>query len=112
MDNDLHKWQQVLDLFKDRFGKDADVHAILFVVGLREMGMSGGKIEKETKMDLMNLGFCRVAQLSGYFLSYENDQDGWPLWQQAKPLPKMTTKEQEAFIKEHVIRYCEHEGLI
>lgn len=113
MDNEAQKWQKVLSLFNDRFGKDADINAVLFVLGLREMGMAGGnKIEKEMKMDLMNLGFCRVAQLSGYFDSQEKDQDGWPLWQQTKPLPKMTTKEQELFIKQHVIRYCEHEGLI
>ena len=34
-------------------------------------------------------------------------------WQkQEKPLPKMNTKEQERFIKEHVIKYFEQEALI
>ncbi len=106
------KWKSVEDYLKERFDKKLDVKSILFILGLRELGRKETSLTKEEKMDLMNIGFCKIASTSGYFQLEETDKDGWPIWKQAKPLPKMNTKEQEIFIKEHVVKYFETEALI
>ena len=105
-------WNEVQRFIKERFGKSADMKSVLFIIGLREMGRNESSLTKEQKMDLMNLAFCRISSLSGYFEIKENDEDGWPIWKQVKPLPQMNSKEQEIFIKEHVITYFKAEKLI
>lgn len=112
MDHLEEKWEQVITHLKDKFNGEMDVKSILFILGLQELGKVGSDFSKEEKMDLMNIGFCRIASLSGYFRADGSDTDGWPLWKQAKPLPKMSNKEQERFIKEHVVKYFETEKLI
>lgn len=106
------KWSSVEGYLKNRFNKKLDIKSILFILGLRELGRKETDFSKEAKMDLMNVGFCKIASISGYFETSEKDKDGWPIWNQIKPLPKMSTKEQERFIKEHVIKYFEQEALI
>ncbi|MGB0430807.1 MAG: hypothetical protein ACPGLV_10060 [Bacteroidia bacterium] len=106
------KWLSVESYLKDRFSKALDIKSILFILGLRELGKNETNFTKEEKMDLMNVGFCKIASKAGYFDMAEKDQDGWPIFKQIKPLPKMNTKEQEQFIKEHVVNYFETENLI
>lgn len=112
MENLDIKWSSVESYLKKRFSQQLDIKSILFILGLRELGRKETDFSKEAKMDLMNVGFCRIASISGYFETLEKDKDGWPIWKQIKPLPKMSTKEQERFIKEHVIKYFEQEDLI
>ena len=111
--NDIEeRWLDVLAHLKDKFGGEMDVKSVLFILGLRDLGKVGSDFSKEEKMDLMNIGFCRIASLSGYFRTDGNDEEGWPIWKQAKPIPKMNNKDQELFIKEHVVKYFESEKLI
>lgn len=106
------KWAKVLLYMLQRFQKKADIKEILFVIGLRELGQKKNKFTKEQKQDLMNLAFCKAASFSGYLEVSHLDGDGWPVWKQQKPLPVMNNKEQEIFIKEHIILYFEAEGLL
>ena len=106
------KWKAVIAFLETRFDKEMDIKAILFILGIQSLGRPSDEFSKEEKMDLMNLGFCEIAALSGFFVKADEDKDGWPIWNQAKALPKMSTKEQEQFIKAHVIKYFESEALI
>lgn len=105
-------WQAVVAKLKGRFDKKMDPKSVLFILGMQELGQVKNKFTKEQKLDLMNIAFCRVCSLSGYFTLEKIDEEGWPLWKQAKALPKMSTKEQERFIKSHVVKYFESQELI
>jgi hypothetical protein len=105
-------WEKVKEVLKTRFGKDSDVKSVLFIIGLRELGKNKKKFTKEEKQDLMNLAVCKILSPEGYFEVSHLDGDGWPVWKQAKPLPTMNNKEQENFIKEHIIMYFADEGLL
>lgn len=107
-----NQWTKVQQFVKKRFGKEMDIKSILFILGLNELNNKKDDYTKEEKMDLMNIGFCRIASLSGYFQITGEDKDGWPKWEQRKAVPKMNTKDQESFIKEHIIRHFEAEALI
>lgn len=106
------EWKFVEKLMQERFDKEADLKAILFIIGLREFGKRKRKFTKEDKQDLMNLATCKVLSLSGYFEVSHLDAEGWPMWKQKKPMPKMKVSEQEEFIKSHVIQYFKEEELI
>ena len=105
-------WVAVENFMHKRFGKETDVKAVLFVIGLREYGHKKEKFTKEEKQDLMNLAACKVMSLDGYFEVSHLDAEGWPVWKQALPLPKMTPHEQEDFLKSQIISYFKAEKLI
>ena len=112
MENFEERWEKVEDTLQKRFDKEPDVKAILFIIGLRELGTKKNKFSKEEKQDLMNLAFCRISSKDGYFDIDHLDGDGLPIYKQVKPLPPMNQKEQEQFIMENIIHYFEEEGLI
>lgn len=104
-------WQRVQQTVKQRFRKTPDLKTILFLIGLRELGTVPKEVSKEEKQDLMNLATCKIFSLSGYFEASELDPDGWPIWVQKEPMPKLSVEEQESFLIEHVILYFEREKL-
>jgi hypothetical protein len=105
-------WKLVLEHIEEKFQKKADMNAVLFVIGLRELGQIKKKYTKEQKQDLINLAVCSVLSLSGYFKTVGKDKDGWPVWEQDKPMPRLSVKEQELNLKQHIIHYFETEGIL
>lgn len=105
-------WPAVQGFMMRRFGKVADLKSILFVVGLRELGARKESYTKEEKQDVMNLAFCSVLALGGYFEISHLDAAGWPHFRQIKPLPPMDVNVQERFIREHIVRYFADNGLV
>jgi hypothetical protein len=62
---------------------------------------------KEEKQDLMHIATCAILSRSGYYQLEHLDQEGWPHWKLVKPLPALSLKEQEDFLKEHILMYFE-----
>jgi hypothetical protein len=106
------EWNKVIGFIQERFNKEADVKEVLFVIGLRESGKRKKKFTKEEKQDMMNLAACKVFSLNGYFEVSHLDGEGWPVWRQKKPMPQMQPKEQEEFIKKHIVQYFREEKLL
>jgi len=107
------EWKDVLAYFRARFEKDADTQSVLFIIGLRELGTLGEEsFTKEEKQDLMNIALAKILSYEGYFVMKARDADGWPIWQQKKPMPKLSAKEQEEFIKQAIIHYLEQEKIL
>lgn len=101
-----YRWQQLEELLKERFGKTPNMEAILFLIGVQELGnYSKKKYTKEQKQDLMHIAMCTLLGQSGYFEFAGVDKDGWPHFTETQPVPKMELQEQEHFIKEHVLTY-------
>jgi hypothetical protein len=48
---------------------------------------------------------CHLLSSSGYYELDKVDEDGWPHYRQLKSLPMVSLKEQEDFIKDHVLLY-------
>ncbi|MEY4334088.1 MAG: hypothetical protein ACO21H_07560 [Sediminibacterium sp.] len=102
------RWWDLERKLMDRFGKKPDVEAILFLIGLQEIGLSQEKISKEQKQDLMHVAICTILSSSGYYIVEGQDQDGWPHFKQLKNLPIMNMIEQEAFLKDHILLYFDN----
>lgn len=99
------KWLDLRRKLKDQFGKAPDLNAILFLIGIRELGQYKKKFTKEEKQDLMHIATCSVLSRSGYYELQGLDQDGWPHWIAKKKLPVMDLMVQEDFLKDHILRY-------
>jgi hypothetical protein len=99
------KWLELRGKLRDQFGKPPDINAILFLIGIRELGQFKKKFTKEEKQDLMHIATCSVLSRSGYYELEGLDQDGWPHWVPRKKLPVMDLFEQENFLKDHILQY-------
>jgi hypothetical protein len=86
------------------------MEAILFLIGIQELGQLREKYTKEQKQDLMHVAVCSLLVQSGYYELDKKDDDGWPHFKQLKPMPDMDTIEQENFLKDHILLYFIREG--
>jgi hypothetical protein len=107
------KWSQVMDFFEKKFDKKPDLNAILFLIGIRELGELPEKnFTKEEKTYLMHMANCKLFSYSGYYQMNGIDRKGWPVWENLKPLPNLTLFEQENILRQHIIEYFEKEEII
>lgn len=101
-------WEELLDQLHQLVGKrPADLNAVLFLIGVQELGTGPKRFSKEAKQDLMHIAVCKVLSSSGYYAYEGLDKDGWPLWSLIKPIPSGNLQAQETFLKQHVIQYFE-----
>lgn len=104
------RWWALEEKFKTRFGKKPDVEAILFLIGIQEIGNFKKKFSKEQKQDLMHVAVCCLLSQSEYYKIEGHDSEGWPHFAQLKPLPPYNMVEQENFLKDHILLYFENIG--
>jgi hypothetical protein len=103
-------WDELLNQLEILVGKrPADLNAVLFLIGVQELGKGPRRFSKEVKQDLMHIAVCRVLSQSGYYTFEGYDKDGWPQWTLIKPIPHTDLLTQEIFLKEHVISYFQSE---
>jgi len=110
-DLDLERtWASLINNVESLIGKKPkDLNAVLFLIGVQELGKGSRPFSKEEKQDLMHIGICKVLSLSGYYELEGLDKEGWPHWKMLKKLPHFDLLEQERLLKMHVIEYFEKE---
>lgn len=107
------KWARIMDFFEKQFDKKPDLNAILFLIGIRELGeLPEKKFTKEEKTYLMHMANCKLFSYSGYYQMNGVDNKGWPVWENLKPLPNLTLFEQENILRQHIIEYFDKEEII
>jgi hypothetical protein len=105
-------WFAVRRIIKERFNKRPDINAILFLIGMNEVGIVKETFEKEEKQDLMHVAICRLFENEGYYQYTHTDADGWPHFEILKPLPNIHLKEQENWLKSKIVEYFRSGGYI
>ncbi|MEQ8907109.1 hypothetical protein [Ekhidna sp.] len=110
-DLDLQKeWVALLYKIKEVTGKrPADLNAVLFLVGVQELGKGNKLFSKEEKQDILHIAICKVLSLAGYYELEGHDEDGWPHWKLVKKLPRFDLLEQEKLLKIQILEYFKEE---
>ena len=111
-DEDLefqHRWLEVRRKVKQRFGKRPDINAMLFLIGMNELGQLREEFTKEEKQDLMHIAICRLFESDGFFHFIGRDEDGWPHYEAMEKVPAMKLMEQERLLKEKIIHYMDNQ---
>ena len=103
------RWWALEEKLMARFGKKPDMEAILFLIGIQEVGDFRTKFTKEQKQDLMHVAVCSLLSPSGYYELEMVDEEGWPHYRQLKTLPVFNFIEQENFMKDHILLYFENQ---
>lgn len=99
------RWGNLMRILKQRFGKEPNMEAMLFLIGMREAGKGPQEFSKEEKMDLMHIAVCAMMAPDGYYQLEGMDDEGWPHWKELKPLPFFNIFSQEILLKSHIIDY-------
>ena len=103
-------WGKLLKSLEQLFGKTPEnVEAILFLIGVNELGQGVNNFSKEEKQDLMHIAICKVLSYSGFYQLEGLDEQGWPHWKLIKKLPHFDLLEQEKLLKMHILEYFERE---
>lgn len=104
------EWVALLYKLKELTGKrPADLNAVLFLIGVQELGKGNKTFSKEEKQDLMHIAICKVLSLNGFYELEGLDEEGWPHWKLIKKLPKFDLIEQEKLLKIQILEYFQTE---
>lgn len=104
------KWVKLMKHLEGQIGKrPKDLNAVLFLIGVQELGAGTRTFSKEEKQDLMHIAVCKVLSYSGFYALEGLDEEGWPHWKAAKILPRFDLLEQEKLLKMHILEYFEKE---
>lgn len=103
-------WVALLYKIKEVTGKrPADLNAVLYLIGIQELGQGIKSFSKEQKQDLMHIAICKVLSLAGFYELEGHDNDGWPHWKLIKKLPRFDLLEQEKLLKIQILEYFNKE---
>lgn len=102
-------WKDTVDTISNSFGEKLDYSAIIFIIGLQELGHDYKPLKKDQKLDVMHVGICSLLVPFGYYEYEGRDGDGWPHFKRVENLPPLTPEEQEILIKKAIIEYFEEE---
>ena len=83
------------------------MQAILFLIGVQELGKGPLKFSKDEKVGVIHIAICRLLAPFGYYELEGEDQDGWPHYKNVKPLPPLQAGEQLKLMKQAVMDYVE-----
>jgi len=101
------EWLRVRHWIKDRFNRKElpDLNAVLYLIGIQELGRAQEKFTKEEKQDLMHIAICHLLSEEGYFEFEGMDADGWPHWKPLIPVDIRGVEAQEALLRRKVVEY-------
>ena len=99
------EWQAVLSTLEERFGGGLDLDAVLFLIGVQELGQGHREFKKNEKTDLMHIAICRLLSQYGYYELIGEDEDGWPHYKELGKLPRLNPTQQSLLMKEAIVEY-------
>ena len=100
-------FNRVRHLLQEKFNKQAlpDLNAVLFLIGIQELGRWQDNFSKEEKQDLMHIAVCRLLAADDHYQFIGRDADGWPHYELKSKLPQIDLASQELLLKEKIVQY-------
>ena len=99
------QWKELLKVLNNQFDGDLDLQAVLFLIGVQELGKGRVKYSKDQKLELMHIAICTLLEPFGYYNFAGHDQDGFPHWDLNEQLPPLSPGQQMALMKESILDY-------
>lgn len=113
MDIDLEKnFQAALKKLESQFGGGLDMQAVLFLIGIQELGKGAVKLSKEEKLDVLHIAICTLLAPYGFY-EYEGiDKEGWPHWKANEKLPPLKPEQQQQLMKQAIVDYFYNKEMV
>lgn len=102
-----NRWDQVVKFLSDKFadGDELDLDAIIYLIGVQELGKFHRTFKKDEKVNLMHIAICRLLEPYGYYEFEYFDTEGWPHYKIKEELPALKAGEQSVLMKEAIVNY-------
>ena len=101
------RWDFLVEKLSKKFsdGDRLELDAIIYLVGVQELGQYHRKYKKDDKLDLMHIAICRLLEPYGYYEFDFFDEEGWPHYKIKEELPTLKAGEQSILMKEAIVDY-------
>lgn len=108
------RWEKVVEILSNQFsqGEDLDLDAIIYLIGVQELGKIHKEFKKDEKVNLMHIAICRLLEPYGYYEFDFVDKDGWPHYKVKEELPPLKAGEQTILMKDAIVNYFIEKELI
>jgi hypothetical protein len=108
------RWDLVVEKLSHLFadGDVLDLDAIIYLIGVQELGQLDRSFKKDHKLDLMHIAICKLLTPYGYYEFDFVDEDGWPHYKTKEELPHLKAGEQSILMKEAIVNYFVETGFI
>ncbi|HBK83222.1 MAG TPA: hypothetical protein DDZ41_06440 [Flavobacterium sp.] len=102
-----HRWETVVKKLSQKFseGETLDLDAIIYIIGIQELGKFNQEFKKDEKINLMHIAICRLLEPYGYYEFDYFDAEGWPHYKIKEQLPSLKAGEQSVLMKDAIVNY-------
>ncbi len=102
-----NRWDKVVTILSNQFadGEMLDLDAIIYLIGVQELGKVHQTFKKDEKLNLMHIAICRLLEPYGYYEFDYFDKEGWPHYNVKEALPPLKAGEQSVLMKEAIVNY-------
>jgi len=101
----ISNWVELCDQLGKQFDIDIDLNGVLFLVGIRERGLTFQQFSKEEKLNLIHLGSCALYQEMGLTEKTGIDEEGWPIFTQKSLAPAIPEERKHKVLQDCAVRY-------
>ena len=108
------RWDKVVEILSNQFaeGEILDLDAIIYLIGVQELGNFKKNFQKDEKVNLMHIAICKLLEPYGYYEFEFFDKDGWPHYKVKEELPPLKAGEQTILMKDAIVSYFLEKELI
>ena len=108
------RWDEIVTKLSARFadGEALDIDAIIYLIGVQELGQPAKRFKKDDKLDLMHIAICRLLEPFGFYKFDYQDAEGWPHYEMLEKLPPLKAGEQSLLMKEAIVQYFLEKELV
>ena len=101
------RWELLVQRLSSKFsdGDPLELDAIIYLIGVQELGQYHRNFKKDEKINLMHIAICRLLEPYGYYAFEFFDEEGWPHYSVKSPLPPLKPGEQAVLMKEAIVDY-------
>ncbi len=101
------RWDTLVTKLSNQFadGDTLDLDAIIYLIGVQELGQLHREYKKDHKLDLMHIAICKLLEPYGFYKFDFVDADGWPHYEVTAQLPHLKAGEQSVLMKEAIVNY-------
>jgi hypothetical protein len=106
MDHDIElRFQKLKTHLELTFGEGMDLQAMLFLIGVNELGLGYKNFSKQEKTDIFHIAICTLLEPYGYYEFEGRDEESWPHFKLLKTLPPLEHREQQHLMKQSMLDY-------
>ena len=101
------RWNNIVKKLSTQFaeGDTLDLDAIIYIIGVQELGQLHREFKKDDKIGLIHIAICRLLEPYGFYEFDYFDEQGWPHYKTKEALPHLKAGEQSVLMKEAIINY-------